>query len=233
MKIWKLYNFNQVNRDNWVSEQVKKVPKGSVVLDAGAGRCRYRYLFNHCEYKAQDFCKHEGNDLKCGGMDYICDICHIPAPDGYFDVILCTEVLEHIPRPYLAIKEFSRLLKSGGQLFISAPLGSGIHMPPHHFYGGFSSYWYEYFLPEYGFKIIGIEANGGFFKHYGQESQRFLSMTFETNNEILKFLFYPLKVMFALYFRILIPLICHLLDKKDKDKYFTVGYFVNAIKVED
>ena len=190
-------------------------------------------LFNHCEYKAQDFCKYEGNDLKYGKMDYICDICHIPAPDGYFDVILCTEVLEHIPHPYLAIKEFSRLLKSDGRLLITAPLGSGIHMSPYHFYGGFSPYWYEYFLPEYGFKIINIEANGGFFKHYGQESQRFLSMTFETNNKILKFLFYPFKIVFAIYFRVLIPLICHILDKKDEDKYFTVGYFVNATKVED
>ena len=35
MKIWELYNFNQVNRDKWVSEQAKKVSKGSVVLDAG------------------------------------------------------------------------------------------------------------------------------------------------------------------------------------------------------
>ena len=31
----------------------------------------------------------------------------------------------------------------------------------------------------------------------------------------------------------LIPLICHILDKKDKDKFFAVGYFVNAIKVKD
>ena len=50
MKIWELYNFNQVNRDKWVSEQAKKMPQGSVVLDVRAGGCRYKHLFNHREY---------------------------------------------------------------------------------------------------------------------------------------------------------------------------------------
>ena len=39
------------------------------------------------------------------------DIREIPFPDQYFDVILCTEVLEHVENPDIAIKELVRVAK--------------------------------------------------------------------------------------------------------------------------
>ena len=38
-----------------------------------------------------------------------------------FDLILCTEVLEHIPDPVAAMKELFRILKPGGRLILSTP----------------------------------------------------------------------------------------------------------------
>ena len=43
--------------------------------------------------------------------------------DGVFDRITCTEVLEHVFRPEMAIKEISRVLKKGGIALISTPSG--------------------------------------------------------------------------------------------------------------
>ncbi len=85
-------------------------------------------------------------------MDYVSDITDIPVHDESFDVIICTEVLEHVPEPIKTVQEFSRIIRPGGQLFITAPLGCGLHQVPYIFYGGYTPYWYEKFLPEYGFE---------------------------------------------------------------------------------
>ena len=164
-------------------------------------------------------------------MDYVCDITDIPVPDKTFDVILCTEVLEHVPEPIKVIEEFSRLLKPQGRLFITAPLGCGIHQEPYIYYGGYTPFWYQLFLPRYDFDIISITPNDGFFKHYGQESRRFVRMLFPKKTGILsKVLRFPLYLVLSLWFRRFIPFCCYFFDRFDKDKHFTVGYFVEAQK---
>lgn len=100
------------------------------------------------------------------------DIISIPKSNGSFDAILCTEVFEHIPEPILAIKEFQRLLKSGGYLILTAPFCSLTHFAPYHFYSGFNKYFYEKHLSENGFEIIEIEENGNFFEYLAQEIRR-------------------------------------------------------------
>ncbi|MEW6380719.1 MAG: methyltransferase domain-containing protein [bacterium] len=225
----KIFNFNQHNRDQWVARKAKEIPVGARVLDAGAGGGRYRYLFSHCDYKTQDFCQLPG--YKYGEMDYICDIIDIPVSDESFDIILCTEVLEHVPEPIKVIEEFSRILRQGGRLLLSAPLGCGIHQQPYIFYGGYTPFWFDRFFPKYSLKLMEITPNGGFFKHYGQESTRFLTILFPDNtSSSARILTLPLKVMLACYFRVLMPFVCHYLDRMDLNHHFTVEYFVEAIK---
>lgn len=225
----RIFRFNDTNRNEFVKRFAQLLPPGSKVLDAGAGPCKYKPEFQHCEYSAQDFAKYEGSEHSYGELDYVCDITDIPEADGTFDCIICTEVFEHIPRPDEAVKEFSRLLKAGGSLLVTAPLGSGIHMAPYYFYGGFSPYWYEYFLGNNGFTEIKVEPNGGFFKSYGQETRRFLTMITPAGTWSRR-LFLPVKAVLAVWFRGLMPLLCHVLDPIDRKKEFTVGYFVTAKK---
>jgi SAM-dependent methyltransferase len=64
--------------------------------------------------------------------DYIVDICKnneekIPAET--FDVIVCTEVIEHTLNPFSAINEIYRILKSDGILLMSTPFDFRIHGP--------------------------------------------------------------------------------------------------------
>ena len=224
-------SFNKICRDSWVASKARQIPEGAAVLDAGAGACPYRDLFQHCHYVTQDFCAYDGPEWKYGKIDYVCDISEIPVADETFDAILCTEVLEHVPEPIKVIQEFSRILKSSGQLFLTAPLGSGVHQVPYHFYGGLSPYWYHYFLPKYGFKNIIVTPNGGFFKHYGQETQRVMTFLFPNSvSSFWKFMMFPIKILASIYFRIFVPLLCHWLDRIDSEKQFTVGYFVEATK---
>jgi SAM-dependent methyltransferase len=147
----------------WVSHQATQVPAGATVLDIGAGTAPYRESFAHTTYVTQDF--KQTPDLEYGSIDVISDIVDVPLPDDYADVIVCSEVFEHIPDPLAGLREITRLLKPGGRLIVTAPLASGHHQQPCHFYGGYTRFWYEKFFPEHGLEIVALEPNGGLYAH--------------------------------------------------------------------
>lgn len=236
-KYQKIFKFNQYERDRWVSEQARRLPSGCRILDVGAGSCPYRSYFRHCIYKTHDFTELSKEQLignsGYGQIDYISDIVSIPVANASFDAILCTEVLEHVPDPIRALKEFARILKPGGKLLLTAPLGSGIHQEPYHYYGGYTPYWYRKFLAENDFNMISIEPNSGFFKHFGQESIRFAKMTIPWRidvDRVWQLGWAPFWIILLPWSLIFLPVICHIMDPLDKSKFFTVGYHVKARK---
>ncbi|MBI4574821.1 MAG: class I SAM-dependent methyltransferase [Planctomycetes bacterium] len=48
----------------------------------------------------------------------------LPYPDGRFDLVLATEVLEHLEDPRRALREWRRVLAPGGTLLVSCPCAS-------------------------------------------------------------------------------------------------------------
>lgn len=234
MSLRSLLSFNLSNRDRWVAEQAACVAAGAEVLDVGAGSAPYRALFAHCSYRTQDFSQLRPDQLRHGGygaIDYVCDATEIPVDAGSFDVVLCTEMLEHVPEPEAVIRELARVLRPDGKLLLTAPLGSGIHQEPHHYYGGFTPFWYQRFLTAAGFEDIEVESNAGFFSFYGQESQRFLRMTRPFGGVLPAFgrlLFLPFWLLLLPLLGIGFPLLGTLLDRFDTARHFTVGYHVTA-----
>lgn len=205
------------------------------MLDVGAGPARYRDLFVHCDYKTQDFKKLTPAQAKWseaadyGDIDYVSDISDIPVPDGSFDVVLCTEVLEHVPEPIDAIREISRILRPGGRLLLTAPQRSGRHQAPHHYYGGFTPQWYRTILPRYGLTVDSVEANGGFFRAYGEETQRFVTMVLPSGwRQNAPWLWPAWAILKA--WALTVVLASHGLDRFDSDRGFTVGHHVVATK---
>jgi SAM-dependent methyltransferase len=49
------------------------------------------------------------------------DATAMPFPDGWFDVVIAAEVLEHIPRDQAAMDEIARVLRPGGQAAVTVP----------------------------------------------------------------------------------------------------------------
>lgn len=49
------------------------------------------------------------------------DITHMDLPDGSFDLILCSHVLEHVPDDRAAISELRRVLRPGGTALVLTP----------------------------------------------------------------------------------------------------------------
>lgn len=181
-----------LNRQAWLKKTLAAVPAGLRILDAGAGELQSRKHCMHLDYVSQDFCQYEGGIYGEEGMhmstwdttriDLVSDILNIPAPDGSFDVVLCTEVLEHIPEPMLALDEFARLLKPGGMVILTAPFFSNVHMAPYHYCSGFSKYWYEYHLAKRGFTIIELTPNGDWYSLLLQEVTRLGGMERQRGN---------------------------------------------------
>jgi SAM-dependent methyltransferase len=158
----RFWNPEAWQRDEWIKAEAAKFHPGSHVLDAGAGACKYRPFFSHCCYETQDFCQYKGELVKyLQPIDYVGEITRIPLPDCSLDGILCTEVFEHVVDPMAVLAEFSRLLKPGGKLLLTAPHGTILHMAPYHFYGGFTHFWYRHWLPFYGFAVDSITPQGG------------------------------------------------------------------------
>lgn len=219
-------DFNQRARDRWVAGRAASLGKGERILDVGAGTCPYRPLFSHCDYVTHDFKQYEGVKLG-GGTDYgridlVSDLLSIPAPDASFDAVLCTEVLEHVPRPADAVREMARLLRPEGRLFLTAPLGSGLHQLPFHYYGGFSPEWYRDLADSAGLEILSVTPNGGFFKLMAQELARAGELLSRSGGPTRP----PQEILNLL--GDLLPRWFFALDNQLPVDQFTVGYFVEA-----
>lgn len=172
---------NEEKRNEWLSNTLSKLPLGAHLLDVGAGEMKNKKLCLQVKYVSQDFCKYEGKgdgvalqtgewDTSC--IDIVSDINSIPASDKSFDVVLCTEVLEHVPDPLASLKEMARLLKPGGTIIITVPFCSLTHFSPYHYSTGLTKYWFKKHLNDLDFKIDELTPNGGWFDYIAQEIWR-------------------------------------------------------------
>ena len=176
---------NAIERKEFVSAQLKKIAAGQKILDAGCGSQQYKVLADHLQYYSQDFggvsvddqpgFAASNNEYEYGPLDYTGDIWDIDEEAGFFDCILCTEVLEHIPYPEQAIKEFARLLKSEGVLILTVPSNCLRHMDPFYFFSGFSDRWLCRILDEMGLDVCEIEPVGHYYRWMAVEVARTIS----------------------------------------------------------
>jgi SAM-dependent methyltransferase len=232
------FAYNRIRRDKWMKNRASTIGADLQILDIGAGGCPYKELFSHCDYFTQDFVQLTSAQIQdkagYGKIDYVSDILDIPVPDNSFDVIICTEVIEHVPDPISVIKEVSRILKPGGTLLITAPLQSGLHQEPYHFYGGFTKYWYLKFLSESNFSDINIEVNGSLFTTYFALGLNIFRLLLDSlindKNVFRKIVALSSLVICAPILLILNPVFGFLWEGIIKENKFTSGYHVSAKK---
>ena len=135
-------------------EAARTVPEHARVLDVGAGDAPYAELFAHTEYVTLDWesSPHEG--ARAVAVSASADA--IPLPDASFDVVVLTQVLEHVRRPAAVLAEIARVLRPGARLLATVPFVWELHEEPHD-YWRFTPYALAVLLEDAGLEAIAIE----------------------------------------------------------------------------
>ena len=111
-----------------LQEFAPRYAKGSI-LDLGAGKAKYRSILEplSSEYITCD-------TFEAPHIDYIEDAHNLSFKDQRFDTVICTMVLEHVPKPWLVASEIERVLKPGGFCIITAPFMFPKHDDPEDYF---------------------------------------------------------------------------------------------------
>ncbi len=98
----------------WLQAQASEAGTGYRVLDVGCGVKPYYPFFAEraAEYVGVDVVENPAAEL-LGSVEAL------PVPDASFDVVLCTQVLEHCDDPAQAVRELRRVLAPGGRVLAS------------------------------------------------------------------------------------------------------------------
>lgn len=210
----------------FLEEVAREVRPTDRVLDAGAGRRPYRDLFAHARYASTDW-----GHPPDGRHDFLCDLHAVPQPDGTYDVVVCTQVLQHVEYPLTVLREFHRILKPGGRLYLTACQSWGIITHPHHYYN-FTKYGLASLLRDAGFEAAVIRPRGGVFWYLGHLLRRlplYLLVQYRSRPVVLVCLL-PFFLLGTVVFGFFVPLGFHYLDRLDRVQDFTLGYACRARK---
>lgn len=115
----------QFIEDN-VNKVVGTLPEDVSILDVGS---QGKELGRHFPARA---CIKTLDIDAASKPDYVADICEQNSetlPENSFDIVLLTDVLEHVCQPFDAINEVLRILKPEGLVLFSSPLNCRIHGP--------------------------------------------------------------------------------------------------------
>lgn len=110
------------------------------LLDVGCGNKPYRELFtNVTEYVGMEISAtpmpgRPHSDARAITADFYGLAENLPVPDASFDVVMATQVIEHLREPALFFEEAARVLQPGGLLILTFPLFNPLHEEPFDFY---------------------------------------------------------------------------------------------------
>jgi SAM-dependent methyltransferase len=145
------------------------ITEGCRVFDVGCGNKPFeRYVRTLVQNDAPEY--YTGCDVVQSSeqkVDIICSATDIPASSSAFDVVLCTQVMEHVFDHNKIFAEAYRLLRPGGVFIASAPFVYEMHEKPYDFYR-FTRYGFRNLMSGAGFEILEELANGGKWATAGQ-----------------------------------------------------------------
>lgn len=132
------------------------------VLDAGAGRLAYRSLIQKYakKYTSFDFTQTHSELTKVTNIEAM------DFKDSSFDVVFCSQVIEHVPHPWIAFQEIFRVLKPSGIAIITVPMLGYIHNAPHDYYR-YTHFGLRVLAEDAGLTVNSVRPLGGFFCFLG------------------------------------------------------------------
>jgi len=198
-----------------ISAFARGLAKNSLVLDAGAGECRYAALFGGHRYVALD---NGIGDLSWdySRLDVIGDLEQIPLPASTCDAVISVVVLEHTREPKKVVAEMARVTRSHGKLFLVVPNQWEVHQAPNDFFR-FTKHGVAHLLETGGFQVVQVEAVGGFF---WLMSRRCINLLTFFQGGLKWPIFFLLAPLLGVFF----PVLFYFADALDRRRDFTLGY---------
>ena len=203
-------------------EQIKQVSKyiKGITLDVGAGGYdRYSGLFNCEKYIRLD--RHFQSNVQI-----IADAEFLPFKADSFDSIVCTQVLEHLRKPYKTLREMQRVLKEEGHILLTVPQTNELHEEPNDFYR-YTKYGMEALLQATGFEIVHLSQRGGFFATIAQQIIRYFIDRLDLYRR--GFLARILNRVMAIFGYLMVKL--DNIDKSSANRKHTIGWCIIEKKV--
>jgi 2-polyprenyl-3-methyl-5-hydroxy-6-metoxy-1,4-benzoquinol methylase len=190
-----------------------------MVVDVGCGNSPVKKYLRRCTVLSMDI-------RKGPLVDFISDASGMAVKDGSADIIILTEVLEHVKDPRECLKEAYRALKENGNMILSVPFLWGIHDEPDR------NRWTETGIRELlavsGFRVKGLEYKGCFTAVFLLWKNLPLSILGDKRNKTAAILF-PFVALHYIVAAVLCPLAI-ILDKIFVSKIYTAGYVILAEK---
>ncbi len=204
--------------DTFVMDMADKVDeKGKKLIDVGGGEGKDANNFVKLTYKAQDI---KQNSAKT--IDYVGDISKVK---GKFDYILCTQVLEHVKEPGEFMRKMNKLLKPGGQVWLTTNFCYQLHMEPDDYYR-FTKHGLRYLGESNGFKVKHLRAQNGI---GGVLAYTIVTLPLRLGLDKWKVSYWGYIVLFSPLI-VLVNLVGMGIDLFDRDKKLTNNYEVIYIK---
>lgn len=128
--------------------------KGKRILDVGSGSWNWtKETFSPiCEITSFDIVAHKN-------VDIVGDLYHLRESfpgDPVFDVVIATDVFEHVARLPEALQQVACVLKPGGLLIASTPFKKNLHGEDYGDYWRITRQGWEHLLTQAGFQNLAI-----------------------------------------------------------------------------
>jgi SAM-dependent methyltransferase len=170
----KLEDLGRWHITRFVESVARALPAGTRLLDAGAGECAYKKYFARCRYIAIDLAVGDAG-WNYANVDAFGRLDRLPLADATMDTILCTQVLEHVEWPRECVREFHRVLKPGGALYLTAPMAQAEHQVPYDYFR-YTSFGLRSILVDAGFERPEIASLGGLPARFAYELPRIMGL---------------------------------------------------------
>jgi SAM-dependent methyltransferase len=120
------------NLRRWMAAELKTLPPDAPVLEVGCGDgafttelAEYSTAVTAIDLSAGQIAE---NAARFPGINFLQHDVATPLPfaDQAFEVVWCSEVLEHLFDPAFALREMHRVLRPGGRLLVTVPYHGGL-----------------------------------------------------------------------------------------------------------
>jgi SAM-dependent methyltransferase len=120
------------NFRRWMAAELRDLPPHAPVLEVGCGDAafttellKYSSAVTAIDLSAGQIAENAGRFPTINFLQH--DVsAQLPFADAEFEVIWCSEVLEHLFDPAFALREMHRVLQPGGRLLVTVPYHGGL-----------------------------------------------------------------------------------------------------------